>query len=218
VDALTDLPDWRRIERQRLIADREGVPAARRAAHNGVITVLLEHGFPALRRLTVGYCWPYRGEFDARFLIRTLRRAGARAALPEVVARAMPLQFREWWPGVAMTKRVFDLPVPDGTAVVQPQALLIPLVGFDARGYRLGYGGGYFDRTLAARVVQPLRIGIGFESSRMPTIHPQPYDVAMDFIVTEAGMHVVGPGGLQRIDTSDCVRHAQALIEQRFSC
>ena len=128
MDAHTDLPDWRRTERQRLIAAREGVPAGQRAARNGAITDLLDQGFPALRRLIVGFCWPYRGEFDARFLIRTLRSAGARAALPDVAARATPLVFREWWPGVAMTKRVFDLPVPDGTAVVQPQALLIPLV------------------------------------------------------------------------------------------
>ncbi|AOF82832.1 5-formyltetrahydrofolate cyclo-ligase [Methyloversatilis sp. RAC08] len=218
MDAQTDLPAWRRTERQRLIAAREGLSAEQRAARNGVITALLEHGFPVLRRLIIGFCWPYRGEFDARFVIRTLRSAGARAALPDVVARATPLVFREWWPGVAMTKRVFDLPVPDGTAIVQPQALLIPLVGFDACGYRLGYGGGYFDRTLAAQATQPLRIGVGFESSRMPTIHPQPHDVAMDFIVTEAGIHVVTAGGLQRIDASESARCAQALIEERFPC
>jgi 5,10-methenyltetrahydrofolate synthetase len=125
--------------------------------------------------------------------------------------------FREWWPGVAMTKRVFDLPVPDGTAVVQPQALLIPLVGFDERGFRLGYGGGYFDRTLAAQAIQPLRIGIGFELSRMPTIHPQPHDVAMDFIVTEAGIYSVGTSGLERIDAAECAHRAQALFDERFS-
>jgi 5-formyltetrahydrofolate cyclo-ligase len=218
VDARTDLPAWRRAERQRLIAAREGVPAGQRAARNVLMTALLDDGFPVLRRLIVGFCWPYRGEFDARFVIRTLRSAGARAALPDVVARATPLVFREWWPGVAVTKRVFDLPVPDATAVVQPQALIIPLVGFDARGYRLGYGGGYFDRTLAAQVAPPLRIGVGFESSRMPTIHPQPHDVAMDFIVTEAGIHVVAAGGLQRIDASESARRAQALIEERFPC
>ncbi|MCQ9372667.1 5-formyltetrahydrofolate cyclo-ligase [Methyloversatilis sp. XJ19-13] len=216
MDVLTDLPDWRRTERQRLIAARESVPAVQRAARNVVITALLEHGFPALRRLIVGFCWPYRGEFDARFAIRALRDAGARAALPDVVARATPLVFREWWPGVTMTKRVFDLPVPTDSAVVQPQALLIPLVGFDACGYRLGYGGGYFDRTLAAQPVPPLRIGVGFESSRMSTIHPQPHDVAMDLIVTEAGIHVVGAGALQRIDASESARRAQTLIEERF--
>jgi len=74
-----------------------------------------------------------------------------------------------------------------------------------------------FDRTLAAQAVQPLRIGIGFELSRMPTIHPQPHDVAMDFIVTEAGIHSVGTGGLERIDAGACAHRAQVLFDERFS-
>jgi 5-formyltetrahydrofolate cyclo-ligase len=83
--------------------------------------------------------------------------------------------FRAWWPGVAMTRRVFDLPVPADTAVVPPQAPLVPLVGFDEQGYRLGYGGGCFDRTLATQAVRPLVVGVGFEPARLPTIHPQVY-------------------------------------------
>jgi 5-formyltetrahydrofolate cyclo-ligase len=91
-------------------------------------------GFPLLRNMTIGFCWPYKGEFDRALPDPcTLRPHGARAALPEVVARDAPLVFREWWPGVAMTPRVFDLPVPDDTNVVQPHALLIPPVGFDAQ-------------------------------------------------------------------------------------
>ena len=128
------------------------------------------------------------------------RDRGARAALPEVVEKAAPLRFREWWPGAPMTKGVYDLPVPDGTPVVNPQALLIPPVGFDEHGFRLGYGGGYFDRTLAALHPQPLKIGVAYESSRMPTIRPQLHDVPMDFIVTEAGIHRVGSDGLERSD------------------
>lgn len=67
-------------------------------------------------------------------------------------------------------------------------ALLVPLVGFDADGFRLGYGGGYYDRTLAVLEPKPLTIGIGFELGRLETIHPQPHDVPMDAIVTEAGV------------------------------
>ena len=68
-----------------------------------------------------------------------------------------------------------------------PSIVLAPLVGFDAACYRLGYGGGYFDRTLAALVPRPLAIGIGFAIQELETIHPQPFDVPMDLIVTEAG-------------------------------
>ena len=95
-----------------------------------------------------------------------------------------------------MTKGVFNLPNPDGTAVLQPNVLLIPPIGFDQKGYRLGYGGGYFDRTLASLMPQPLKIGVAFELSRMETIYPQPHDIPMDFIVTEAAIYHVGPEGL----------------------
>jgi len=113
--------------------------------------------------------------------------------------KGAPLQFREWWPGVGTTKGAFNLPVPNDTEVLTPQALLIPPIGFDLHGYRLGYGGGYFDRTLAAMAPQPLKIGVAFELSRISTIQPQPHDIPMDFIVTEAGVHVVGQAGLELI-------------------
>jgi hypothetical protein len=114
-----------------------------------------------------------------------------------LIQKGAQLQFREWWPGVGTSKGVFDLPVPVGTDIVTPQALLIPPIGFDLGGYRLGYGGGYFDRTLAALAAQPLKIGVAFELSRMPSIQPQPHDIPMDFIVTEKGIHIVGPAGLE---------------------
>ena len=115
-----------------------------------------------------------------------------------------------------MTKGVFDLPVPDGTEVVRPEVLLIPPVGFDAQGYRLGYGGGYFDRTLAALSPQPLKIAVGFELSRIATIHPQPHDVPMDFVVTEAGIHAAGSGTLVRIDDPrDAAEEAARIVLER---
>ena len=211
-----NLAAWRRAERQRLLAEREAVEPAQRMARNVEITGYLEAGFPLLQHMTVGFCWPFRGEFDARHLLRSLRVQGARGALPEVVERKAPLVFREWWPGVATTPGVYDLPVPDDTNVVQPHALLIPPVGFDARGYRLGYGGGFFDRTLAACAVQPLKIGVAFELSRMPTIHPQPHDIPMDFIVTEAGIFEVGVDGLHEIDVEACAQRAHALVASRI--
>jgi 5-formyltetrahydrofolate cyclo-ligase len=72
--------------------------------------------------------------------------------------------------------------------VVQPSLLLIPLLGFDSQGYRLGYGGGYYDRTLAALRLKPLTIGIGYEAGRLETIQPQPHDIPLDAVVTESGI------------------------------
>lgn len=195
-----DLSAWRKAQREQLLARRMAVPAAEHRAWSAAITRRLLHSFATLRSKVVGGYWPYKGEFDARHAMRVWRDAGARLALPLVLEKRAPLQFRHWWPGAPMTRGVFDLPVPDGTELLLPQALLIPPVGFDARGFRLGYGGGYFDRTLAVLQPQPLKIGVAFEIARIATIHAQPHDIAMDYIVTEAGVHRVGAGGLQRLD------------------
>ncbi len=194
------LQQWRDAQRQALTAARCAVPAALRRAWNDAITQRLQTHFGALRGMVVGGYWPFRGEFDPRFALRHLRQGGARTALPVVVARNAPLQFRHWWPGAPMRRAALGLPVPDGTDRLTPQALLIPPLGFDAHGYRLGYGGGYFDRTLAAWPAQPLKIGVAFELSRMATIRPQRHDIAMDFIVTERGVYRVDPGGLVLLD------------------
>lgn len=195
-----NLADWRRRKRAEFIARRESLPLETRRRADQRITELLVCGFTLLERMTIGFCWPYRGEFDSRFAVRRFRERGARTALPVVVARNQPLEFRLWWPGVPTTPGVFGLPVPLGTGTVVPDALLIPPVGFDARGYRLGYGGGYFDRTLAVCDPQPLKIGVGYECARLDSIYPQSHDISMDFIVTEAGVHHVTPGGLALIE------------------
>jgi 5,10-methenyltetrahydrofolate synthetase len=211
-----ELQRWRAERREELIGRRLAATPEQRREWSERITRQLLDAFPLLRGGVVGFCWPYRGEFDPRFAIRRLRESGARAALPRVVARGAPLQFQAWWPGAPLRRGVLGIPVPDGTEPLQPQALLVPPVGFDARGYRLGYGAGYFDRTLAAAVPRPLAIAVGFELSRMPTIHPQPHDVPMDFVVTEAGVHRVGADGLARLDDpGEALRLAEDLLRGR---
>jgi 5,10-methenyltetrahydrofolate synthetase len=120
--------------------------------------------------------------------------------MPVVVIPAAPMIFRAWTPATPMTTDRHGIPVPvdipadptTGDAVIEPNIapdiLLLPLVAFDAAGYRLGYGGGYFDRTLAARVPRPRAIGVGFELARVPDIRPQAHDLPLDAIVTEAGV------------------------------
>lgn len=210
------IKQWRKEQRTELLARRVAAGTDRRRAWTDAITASLLDGFPFLHSLVVGCYWPYQGEFDPRFAIHRLRQRGARAALPVVLQKGAPLQFREWWPGVNTTKGVFNLPVPDGTEVLTPQALLIPPIGFDLHGYRLGYGGGYFDRTLAAMAPQPLKIGVAFELSRISTIQPQPHDIPMDFIVTEIGVHIVGQAGLELItDGARVVELASGIAAER---
>jgi 5-formyltetrahydrofolate cyclo-ligase len=206
---------WRKAQRAALIERRAGVDAALRRRWNERMTTLLEQGFPVLAGRVVAFCWPYKGEFDARFAVRHWRDHGATAALPEVVAKAQPLRFRKWWPGAPTTLGVYDIPVPAGTEVVVPEAAVVPMNGFDGQGYRLGYGGAYFDRTLAALDPRPLAIGVSFEFARLPTIFPQSYDIPMDFVVTEVGIYRGGGKTLTLLDPAACAAEAQSLLEQR---
>lgn len=183
-----DIKSWKAAQRKQLLARRVAVSDADRRLWDAAITEHLVAGFAQLARMTVGMYWPYQGEFDPRFAMHHFRQQGAQAALPQVVQKAHSLQFRVWWPGVAMTKGVYDIPVPVGTEVVLPDALLMPPVGFDAAGYRLGYGGGFYDRTLASINPRPLTIGVAYELSRLDTIHPQAFDLPMDYVVTERGI------------------------------
>ena len=98
------------------------------------------------------------------------------------------LAFRAWRPGDTLVADRYGIPTPVHGAFVAPQALLLPVNGFDSAGYRLGYGGGFFDRTLAALDPPPLAVGVGFELSRVDSIDPQPHDQRLDAMVTEAGV------------------------------
>jgi 5,10-methenyltetrahydrofolate synthetase len=211
-----DLSAWRKALRAELLAAREAIPLDVRRSRNETITRLLNAAFDVLAGSSIGFCWPFKGEPDTRFFLHEMRTRGSRSALPVVVEKKKPLEFREWWPGAPTTPGVLDLPIPQGTEIMRPRALLVPPVGFDAQGYRLGYGGGYFDRTLAALTPQPLKIGVAFEVSRIPTIHPQVYDIPMDFIVTESGVAQVMAGGLVALDDLAQVRTIAAqLLRER---
>jgi len=174
---------WRKAERARLIAKRMALRGEARTRHNAAITDALEKLVSA--RMVVGFYWPIRGEYDARKLVAALLDQGARAALPVVVKKGAPLVFRDWHPSTRMEDGFWNIPVPAEGDPVVPTTLLVPLVGFDELGYRLGYGGGYYDRTLASLPARPFAIGVGYELSHLETIYPQPHDIPMSAIVTE---------------------------------
>jgi 5,10-methenyltetrahydrofolate synthetase len=210
-----ELARWRKAERATLIARRVAASATDHARWSAAINDLLEGGFPVLERLTVGICWPFQAEFDTRPLAARLIAKGARAALPVVVAKAQPLEFHQWFPGCAMTAGVYDLPIPDGTPRLMPDALLIPVVGIGRAGDRLGYGGGFFDRTIASIAPKPLCIALAFELSRIDTSDPQSHDIPMDFVVTETGIQVLRDGQLDKVDMLHCRNLAEDLARSR---
>ena len=202
---MEDLQTWRATRRATLLSVRLAINAGERQRGTDAIHAHLRAALPTVRGLTVSYYVPFRGEPDLRPLLDDWRAAGAATALPVVLGPGQPLEFRLWWPGAPVVKGAFSLPMPDGTPLVMPQVVLIPPVGFDEHGYRLGNGGGYFDRTLAALTPAPLKIGVAFEVTRIATIRPQRYDIAMDYIITEAGLYRVQANGLERLNAGTAI-------------
>jgi 5-formyltetrahydrofolate cyclo-ligase len=184
------LTEQRRTLRKQLIEQRMALSPDEIERLSEKIRLNLQQTFPHLACLRVAFCWPVKNEVDLRPLMAAWISAGApgfKALLPVVIAPGAPLAFREWAPDCAMTIDRYGIPTPETGDYLTPEALLIPVNAFDEAGYRIGYGGGFFDRTLAALTPVPLSIGIGFELARVATIHPEAHDIRLDAVVSEAG-------------------------------
>lgn len=202
---MEDLQIWRAAQRVELLRIRQAINADERQRSTNAIHAHLRAALPSVRGLAVSYYMPFRGEPDVRPLLDDWRAAGAATALPVVLEPGQALEFRLWWPGAPLVKGPLALPMPDGTPLVVPDVVLMPPVGFDERGFRLGHGGGFFDRTLAALTPAPLKIGVAFEVTRISSIRPQSYDIVMDYVVTEAGLYRVQAEGLVRLSAGTAI-------------
>lgn len=184
-----DVRPWRRAQRLEILAKRRDLTPPARERIGAAVIDTINREIPGLANRIIGFYWPIKGEIDLRSLMGACLKAGVgAAALPVVIEKLQPLEFWNWTPETKMRLGAWNIPVPAARAAVRPTALLVPLLGFDDAGFRLGYGAGYYDRTLAAIEPKPLTIGVGFEMSRLHTIFPQPHDIPMDAVVTEAGL------------------------------
>jgi 5-formyltetrahydrofolate cyclo-ligase len=183
-----DCSAFRAALRREKLAVRQALTAIDHSALSSRLTLHLAALLNGLPPQTLAFCAPVRGEFDAGPLVGELLAKGWKAAMPVVVTPGAPMIFRAWTPACAMSADRHGIPIPRDGAEIDPDIVLLPLVAFDDAGYRLGYGSGYFDRTLAARVPRPLAIGVGFELGRVADIRPQAHDVCLDAVVTEAGV------------------------------
>jgi 5-formyltetrahydrofolate cyclo-ligase len=174
--------------RRQGIAAREALTAEDHAARSARIEASLMDILEKREPATIGFCWPIRAEFDARPLIERLLKRGWRACLPVLVGVDEPMSFRDWSPDVPMAEDRYGIHYPAAGDALRPDILLMPLNAFDPGGYRIGYGGGYFDRTLAAMHPRPMTVGIGFELARVDSILPQPHDIRLDAVITESGV------------------------------
>jgi 5-formyltetrahydrofolate cyclo-ligase len=189
---------------------RETKRALRRALLHDRVALMADHGATARLSLRDRYLsafepppgtvvsafWPMPGELDLRPLLEALHARGCVCALPVVVARDTPLVFRTWEPGAALVTSRFGIaePPPD-RPTARPQHALVPLLAFDDEGYRLGYGGGFYDRTLAmlrADGTGPLvAIGVGLEAQRRPSLPREAFDQRLDWLLTEEAVRRV---------------------------
>jgi len=176
---------WRKASRAEIIARRMARDAAERKRRSVPVLRYLFDAIDVASCPVLGIYWPIRGEIDLRELARRHVAAGGVIGLPVVVQTAAPVEFWRWKPGVAMKRGLWNIPVPPERDVVAPNLLVVPLVGFDRQRYRLGYGGGFYDRTLAAASPRPRTIGIAFADAEVPTIYPQVHDIPMDVILTD---------------------------------
>lgn len=190
---MTDTPE---IAQQKKLA-RKAAEAARAVAH----TVLKDTAALTLARTGIDFAGPVPGrtvsafipfgdEIDTRPLLAKLAAEGFTTCVPVVVKPATPLEFRAWVPGEETVPGRWNIPVPPETAkVVEPDVLLVPLLAFDRQGYRLGYGGGFFDRTIERlRGLKPVvAIGVAYSAQRVDEVIRGEHDQKLDWILTEAG-------------------------------
>jgi len=181
---------WRRAERARLRAARAALTTEERARAECAIGAQVVALLESLGRRCVALYWPIDHEPDLRPLAPRLRAGGWSVALPALRAPCSPLDFRLWHEGAPLEPARFGLrqPAPEAPCTV-PDIVLLPALGWDRAGYRLGYGAGYFDRTLAVLAPRPLAVGVALEAARLETVHPQPWDQPLDWLVTERGAY-----------------------------
>ena len=149
----------------------------------------------------IGAYWPIKGELDPLSALHRCKEDGAlmdepklrRIALPVVNKQHKTLSFHAWYPGCPMEMDAYDIPKPQNTELVVPTLLFVPCVGYGPGGYRLGYGGGFYDRTLAALEPRPFTVGLGFTNGFVDDFEPEAHDLPLDAILNDNG--VVWPLG-----------------------
>ncbi|MFQ5754834.1 MAG: 5-formyltetrahydrofolate cyclo-ligase [Acidiferrobacterales bacterium] len=186
-----EVKTWRAMMRKKLLERRAPISAEQRRRDSRRIEATLTTILGKFQAKTIGFYWPaLEGEFDPLPLVRPFLESGGTVALPVFENAGAPMRFCRWAPGRPLVPGAFKIPMPKEREIVTPDVVLVPVLGIDRHGFRLGLGAGLYDRTLAVLDPRPYAIGIGFEFQRLETIYPQPFDMPMDLVVTETGQHL----------------------------
>lgn len=182
---------WRKQQRQRLLDIRNSLSETQHRAMDDAIMGHLEKSGWLNGHAGITFYWPMPGEIDLRPLMTKLAGQGMTAALPVIPKRNGALEFWRWTPGETLSEDgLWGIPTPPRRQLVDVSLLLVPMLGFDNEGHRLGFGGGYYDRTIAVMQPAPVCIGVCYEAGHMHSIFPQDHDMPMHAIASEVQLRV----------------------------
>jgi 5,10-methenyltetrahydrofolate synthetase len=187
-DFTLDPPRDRKMLRRQLQLERQSlVDRLQRAAH---LQEVLRVWLVSRPESTIGAYWPIKGEFDALPALYRWSEAdpARRIGLPVVNRETKKMRFHVWYPGCPMEDDAYGIPKPKDTEAFEPQLLLVPCVGFGPGGVRLGYGGGFYDRTIAALQPRPFTAGLAYAHAFVPWLKAELHDVPLDAVLTEDGV------------------------------
>jgi 5,10-methenyltetrahydrofolate synthetase len=178
----------RDVLRKKLVAARQALPdrLERAVQLQSVLRVWLT----SRQENAIGAYWPIKGEFDPLPALYRWSEGGEgrRIGLPVVDKASGSLKFHVWFPGCPTELDAYDIPKPKGTEVFEPQLLLLPCVGYGPGGVRLGYGGGFYDRTVMALNPRPFTVGLCYSNGFLPMLRQQSDDVPLDALITDDGV------------------------------
>ena len=181
-------PQDKKLLRRQLQAERQAMhDRHQRSVH---LQEVLRVWLVSRQENTLGAYWPIKGEFDALPALFRWSEAFAvrRIGLPVINRDTRQLRFHTWYPGCPMEEDAYGIPKPKDTEAFEPQLLLVPCVGFGPEGLRLGYGGGFYDRTLAALAPRPVTVGVGYAHGLVPWLKGEAHDMPLDVMLTEEGV------------------------------
>ena len=196
-DAQPDQASLKAMWRKQLVAERERLED--RFARNEALQRVVRVWLVERPDTVIGAYWPIKGEFDPLPALFRWQEAGMEAdaagairrrqiGLPVVNKVDKTLTFPTWYPGCPMEEDAYGIPKPKDTEIIQPTLLFVPCVGYGPGGYRLGYGGGFYDRTLAALQPRPYTVGLGYTNGFLPDLEPEPHDVPLEAILNDNGV------------------------------
>jgi 5-formyltetrahydrofolate cyclo-ligase len=189
-----DKSEEKRALRKRLVEQRMSLPD--RAQRADLLQRVMRIWLVGRPDAVIGAYWPIKGEFDPLPALHRWKEDGElqgesqlrRIGLPVVDKLHGTLKFHAWFPGCPMEEDAYGIPKPRDTEIVMPTLLFVPCVGYAPGGYRLGYGGGFYDRTLAQLQPKPYTVGLGYACGFLPDLDPEPHDVPLDALLNELGV------------------------------